>query len=123
MAIVPISAEGLCVAVAILIGLLPARATVAAAGAAFPLDVYFDVKHAMGITSSWVTYALVVVLSVGVRSAVLVATLRMADDQEPGFLDAWRRSVPLVGVTAVMFVPVAALFFTGAATRYAPFIW
>lgn len=111
------------VAVAVAIGVLPARGSIAAAGAVFPFDVYFDVKHALVVTSSWFGVVLVLLVSFGVRSAVLAATMWLADEVQASPRVALRTAIELVARTGVMFVPVAVLFVAGSAVRYAPFMW
>ena len=114
---------GAFVALAVLFGILPARGSVAAAGAAFPLDVYFDVKHSLASASSWPLFVVLIVASVGIRSAVLTLTFWFADGADGHPLAGWRAAVGVVGRTSVIFLPVAVLILSGAAVRYAPFIW
>ena len=123
LAIAPVSAENVLVAGAIAFGLLPARGTVAAAGAAFPLDVYFDLKHALAVTSSWPVFLLAVVASVCVRALVLTLTFVLAEEDSPVNLRVWVDAVRTASIAVVMFFPVAGLIFAGTAIRYAPFLW
>lgn len=123
LALVPITAEGVTAGLLIALGVIPASGSSAIAGAAFPLDVFFDLKQALAQAPSWVAFTLAILVSVGVRSAVLAATVVAADGQARDFLVIWGRSLRLVAAAVVAFGPSALLMFSGTASRYAPFLW
>ena len=122
-AVLPITAEGVLGGLLIAAGLLPHTGASAAVGAAFPLDVFFDIKQALAQTSSWPVFAVVMVASIAIRSAALAATLAASRDGFSGFLSLWRRLAGLVAMAALVLAPAAVLMFAGVAARYAPFIW
>ena len=122
-ALFPYSAAGLVAAVLVAMGAFPAGGGGAAAGAAFPLDLYFDVKQAMAFAPAWGWFVAVAALGVMVRSLVLAGTLWLAADSSGPFAVAWAAAARLGGLAAVALVPAAALFYTGVAIRYAPFVW
>lgn len=122
-AIAPIAAESVVVAVLIVVGALPASGASAPAAAAFPLDLFFDVKQALAITSGWFAFAAVLVVSVLVRAGVLVTTLWLADGRPGSLLPGLLRGVRLAAIAAGAFLPSAVFLFAGTAIRYAPFIW
>ena len=117
------TAEGLVAGVLIAVGALPHTGAAAAAGAAFPLDVFFDVKQALAQTSGWAVFVVAIVVSVVVRSAVLAATLAAADGSFESFVTTWFRAATVVLMASVVLMPAAVLMFAGMASRYAPFIW
>ena len=123
LAIAPVAATSACAGIAILFGLLPASGTAAAAGAVFPLDVYFDVKQALAAASSWPLFVALLASGVAVRSLVLALTLWLADGSEGRLLAVFRSAVAVVAPTAALFLPVAVLIYAGTVIRYAPFIW
>lgn len=122
-ALIPIAAEGLVAGLLIALGVIPADGSSAAAGAAFPLDVYFDLKQGLAQASSWPLFAGVMVVSVATRSGVLAATVAIADGKPDAFLRTWARTARLVGIAAIGLAPAALLMFSGTASRYAPFLW
>ena len=123
LALVPIAAEGVVAGVLIALGVLPHTGAAAAAGGAFPLDVFFDVKQALAQTSSWAVFLVVMAVSIAIRSGVLAATLAAAAGTFEGFGALWLRAARLVATAAAVLLPSAVLMFAGVAARYAPFIW
>lgn len=121
--VLPITAEGLLGGVLIAFGVVPQTGASAAVGAAFPLDVFFDVKQALAQTSSWPLFGLVVAVALAVRSGALAATLALSREEPEEFWTLWRRAARLVLLAAVLLLPSAILMFAGVASRYAPFIW
>ncbi|MBW3594370.1 MAG: hypothetical protein KY391_02240 [Actinobacteria bacterium] len=122
-ALLPMTIEGVVAGMLIALGVIPASGASVAAGAMFPLDVFFDVKQALAQTSSWVVFVMFLVLSIVVRSAVLAATI-VAADRNPGtFVSTWIRAARLVFMGAAALLPSAAVMFSGTASRYAPFLW
>lgn len=91
--------------------------------AAFPLDVYFDVREALTHGHDWVWFAAIVATSIMFRSLVFSSALWLADGARGSLPLAWLRAVKLCATAAVALFPSAVLFFTGTAIRYAPFIW
>jgi hypothetical protein len=122
-AIGPIAVESLVVAVLIVVGVLPATGASAAAAAVFPLDLFFDVKQGLAVTSGWVSFTVVFVFAVVVRGGVLVTTLWLAEGRRGPLVPALLRGIRLAAVAAVAFLPSAVFLFAGTAVRYAPFIW
>ncbi len=123
LALVPLSIEGLVVALLMLFGALPIQATSILAGGSFPLDVYFDMKHLLAFSHGWVMFAVLAALSVVVRGGVLATTLWLAEDATGNLLVVWRRAMRLCIAAAAAFLPVAGMFVAGVGTRYAPFLW
>lgn len=115
--------EGLIGGILIAVGLLPPSGASAAVGAAFPLDVFFDLKQALAQTSSWPLFALVMIVAVLVRSGVLAATVAASRGGFEDFLSLWLRVLRLVAVGVLVLTLSAVLMFAGVASRYAPFIW
>ena len=123
-ALLPIMAEGILAGLLIAVGAIPAGGASAPAGAAFPFDVFFDVKQALAQTRSWPVFAAVIAISLAIRSGVLAATVTAADGRDfRDFFGIWRRAVPLVGTAVLVLFPSAGLMFSGTASRYAPFLW
>lgn len=122
MALLPISLEAALVAAAIALGVLQPRASVVASVAAFPMDVYFDLKHGLAVASSWPVLVLSLLAALVLRSSVIYATFTVSENVAFSFV-RWRDSFYLCARTQLVFLPVAVLFFTGTAIRYAPFIW
>jgi hypothetical protein len=58
-----------------------------------------------------------------VRATVLTLTLTLGDGRPARDVKTWVGCARLVALAALAFVPVAVLFFSGVAVRYAPFIW
>ncbi|MGH2735366.1 MAG: hypothetical protein ACRDKZ_07295 [Actinomycetota bacterium] len=119
----PMLLEGLVAALLIGSGVIPADGGSAAVAAAFPLDLFFDVKHWMAFTPDWPVFLVALTAAVVIRSAVLAGVLYFAQESHWGFLQAWRRAGGLALRAVVVFLPAAALYFTAVALRYAPFIW
>lgn len=104
-------------------GAFPSSGGGVAAGAVFPLDLYFDVKQSLAFGSGWAWVIAAVMLAVLVRGAVLAGTLWLAEDAPGPFILAWGRVCRLEVIAALALFPSACFFFIGAAIRYAPFIW
>ncbi|HWL64521.1 MAG TPA: hypothetical protein VNP73_00965, partial [Actinomycetota bacterium] len=121
--VAPLAIEGLVVAVLVLAGVFPARSGTVPAGAIFPLDVYFDVKHWLAFTDGWFSFVGVVLGSLLLRAGVLAGTFVLAGEALAGSRKVWLESVRLVSLAFVAFFPVAVLSFAGVAVRYAPFVW
>jgi hypothetical protein len=119
----PFLVEGLLVALLVGANALPARGGTAPAVAAFPLDVYFDVREALTHSRDWVWFAAVVATSIMFRSLVFSSALWLADGAKGSLPLAWLRAVRLCAIAAVALLPSTSVFFTGTAIRYAPFIW
>ncbi|MGH2694483.1 MAG: hypothetical protein ACRDJJ_06640, partial [Actinomycetota bacterium] len=122
-ALLPLVVEGAVASVLLLLGAFPRTGASAPAVAAFPLDVYFDLKQALTHANGWLPFFGLVALSVAVRSAALAGTLWLHDERGGPFTAAWGRAAKLTIVAAAALFPAAGLFFTAVATRYAPFIW
>ena len=123
LAALPLAAEGAAGAVLVLAGAIPASAAGAPSTAAFPLDVFFDLKQSVAFAEDWSFAIAAIGLGIFIRSAVLASTLWLSDGRPGSFVLAWFRAARLVLVTVLILTPSATLFFAGAATRYAPFIW
>jgi hypothetical protein len=123
LATLPLTIEGLIGAVLILVGAIPATGAGVPSTAAFPLDIFFDLKQAVAFSTGWGYFAAAVGLGILVRSGILAATLWLSDGRPGPFAVAWARTMKLALIAAVALVPSAALFFAGVATRYAPFVW
>lgn len=106
----------------LLFGILPADAAIAPSAAAFPFDIYFDLKQAVAYSSGWVVFGVTVVASVLFRSALLAATARLSD-RHGTFVAAYKNALLLCLSAALLLFPAAALFFIAIATSYAPFAW
>jgi len=122
-ALVPLVAEGAVASGLLLLGAFPRTGASAPAVAAFPLDVYFDLKQALAHAPGWLPFLGAVALSIGVRSAALAGTLWLHEERRGSFTAAWSRAAKLSLVAAAALFPAAGLFFTAVATRYAPFAW
>lgn len=122
-ALLPLAAEGTFGAVLVIAGAFPASGASAPATAAFPFDVYFDLKQSIAFAPGWAWVVAAMGLGLLVRAAVLSSTLWLAEGAPGSFAFAWLGALRLSAVAAVALLPSAALFFTGVATRYAPFIW
>ncbi|HVF54232.1 MAG TPA: hypothetical protein VNC78_11615 [Actinomycetota bacterium] len=125
LALLPLALQGVAGGVLILIGLWPGRGATATATAVFPLDIYFDMKHLLAEARGWAGFVPMAVVLVALRAAVLAATLWAsgARPKSGRFLMLWARCARLAFVSAALLFPCAVLFFSGAAMRYAPFIW
>jgi hypothetical protein len=123
LALAPLAAEGVIAALLVVTGAFPGNGSSAAAGAAFPLDVFFDAKQALAHGRGWPWFVAAAAVSVLVRGGVLALTLWLKDGRKVPFEVAWWRCLRLAALALVAFVPSAALFFAGVAIRYAPFVW
>jgi hypothetical protein len=123
LALAPLGAEGVLAAVFVLAGAFPANGSSATSSAAFPLDVYFDLKQALAHARGWPWFVAATALSVLVRGGTLATTLWLKDGRPGTLARAWVRSATLAAVAVAALVPSAALFFLGVAIRYAPFVW
>lgn len=122
-ALLPITAEGVVLALLIAFGVIPHSGASAAASAAFPLDVFFDVKQLLAQSTSWPRLLVALFLVVTLRSAVLAATVTLADRSKGDAMRTARRAGALVIVAVFALAPAAVLMFAGMASRYAPFVW
>jgi hypothetical protein len=122
-ALAPLTAEGLVYGVLMIVGLVPTRASYIGATAAFPLDLYFDLKHSLAFTSGWMPFLGIVVGSLAVRAGLLALTLWLAEDRRGSLLAVWKQCARLTAIGLVILFPVASLFLVGTAIRYAPFLW
>ncbi|HYO61303.1 MAG TPA: hypothetical protein VEU29_05340 [Actinomycetota bacterium] len=123
LAIAPFAAEGVLGGILVLTGAFPADGAAAPSAAAFPLDVFFDVKQSLAHGRGWPWFIAAVGVSVVVRGGVLALTLWLKDSRRAPLAVAWARCIRLSAAAAVALVPSAALFFAGVAIRYAPFVW
>lgn len=123
LALAPFAVEGVLGGVLVLTGAFPGNGASAPSAAAFPLDVYFDVKQALAHGRGWPWFAAAVGVSVIARGGVLALTLWLKDGRRAPFEVAWARCTALSAAAAVSLIPAAALFFAGVAIRYAPFVW
>lgn len=123
LALAPSAAGGVLGGILVLTGAFPRNGAAAASTAAFPLDVFFDVKQALAHGRGWPWFAAAVGLSVVARGGLLALTLWLKDARRGPFAVAWLRCLRLSGAAALALVPSAALFFAGIAVRYAPFVW
>lgn len=121
--LVPTIAASTIAAALVLTGALPARPVSAPAVAAFPADLFFDVKHALGHAPGWLAFAALVGLGIAGRSAVLAGTLWLAEGRPGSFTAAWTKTARIAMLGALAFIPGAVLFYAGVALRYAPFVW
>ena len=119
----PALLEGAIAGLLIGLGVLRAPESGAAAGAAFPLGSYFDLKQTIGLAPSWFVAGAAILLSILVRGASLSLTLWLSEDRPGSFTVAWMRGTLQSARAAVFLFPAAALMFIGVATRYPPFIW
>ena len=121
LAALPLTVEGLLFAVLLLLDVLPASGVVAPAAAAWPFDLYFDLKQSVAFASSWPNFGITVVALVLVRSALLGLTAAFADGPNASVVRAFRSALLLGLGGVVLLLPVAALYFIAVAIRYAPF--
>lgn len=115
--------EGLLAASLTAADALPATGGTAPAIAAFPFDVYFDVREALTHGRDWLWFLALVMTSIVGRSLVFSSSLWLADGARAPLAVAWGRAARLAALASVVLLPSAALFFAGTAIRYAPFIW
>ncbi len=123
LAMLPMTVEGVIAAIAIAAGIFPRDAEAVAAGAVFPLNVYFDLKQSLAVSFSWSAFAATLILSSLVRSGVLATTLWLADERRVPVTLPWVRAVRLALVALAALFPAAVLMYLGVALRYGPFIW
>lgn len=123
LAALPLTIEGLIGGVLVIAGAIPASGAGVPSTAVFPLDVFYDVKQSIAYGNEWIYVVAAVFFGVLVRGAVLGSTLWLAEGRPGSFVPAWYRASVVALIAAVALLPAAALFFTGTATRYAPFIW
>jgi hypothetical protein len=123
LATLPLTIEGLVGALLIVVGAIPATGAGVPATAAFPLDIFFDLKQSIAFSEGWGYFAAAIGLGILVRSGVLAMTLWLSDERPGSLAIAWARTMKLAAFAALALLPSAALFFAGVATRYAPFIW
>ncbi|MDQ4026093.1 MAG: hypothetical protein M3217_11500, partial [Actinomycetota bacterium] len=123
LAVAPLAAEGVVAAALVVAGAFPGNGSAAASGAAFPLDVFFDVKQALAHGRGWPWFVAAAALSILIRGGVLAATLWLKDGRTVPFEVAWSRCLRLSALAFAALVPAAVLFFAGVAIRYAPFVW
>ena len=120
---VPFAFEGLLAALIMGWGGLSPSGGSAPATAAFPFDVYFDVREGLTHGRNWGWFAAVVFTSIMFRSLIFSSTLWLADGARASLAIAWWRGARLAAVAVVALLPSAGLYFTGVAIRYAPFVW
>lgn len=120
---VPFVIEGLIAALLVASNALPAAGGTAPATAAFPFDIYFDVREALTHGHDWIWFAAIVLTSIMFRSLVFSSALWLADGAKTSLALAWMRGARIAAVAALVLVPSAGIFFAGTAIRYAPFIW
>ena len=121
LAAIPLTIEGFLFAVLLLLDILPANGAIAPAGAAWPFDLYFDLKQSVAYSSSWLNFGITVAALVLVRSAILGLTAAFADGLSASVTRAFRNALVLGLGGVVLLLPVAALYFVAVAIRYAPF--
>jgi hypothetical protein len=115
--------EGFVAAILLLVGAFPETGASAPAAAAFPLDIYFDLKQALANTTNWIWFVLAVAVGLLVRASALVGTFWLLEEQPGPLLSALLSGVRVAGIAVVaLFIP-AGLFFSAVAVRYAPFGW
>lgn len=123
VAILPMGLESLILGVAVAVGVMPRGAESAAAGAVFPLNLYFDLKQALAFSISWPAFAAAIALSFLSRSAVVAFTLWLADGRRGSVAAPWAKVLRLSFTAGLSLVPAAVLMYLGVALRYAPFVW
>ncbi|MFP5351049.1 MAG: hypothetical protein ACLGIB_00595 [Actinomycetota bacterium] len=123
LAVLPMGVESLVLGALVAAGAMPRGAESAAAGAVFPLSLYFDLKQALAFSISWPSFVAALLLSLLVRGAVIGFTLWLADGRRGPAAGPWARAVRLGGIALFAFLPAAVLMYLGVALRYAPFIW
>jgi len=123
LALLPMTAEAIIVGILVLAGVLPSDGAGAAASSAFPLNIFFDVKHWTAASTSWINLGIVMTIAVLGRGAVLASTLWLTDAQQGRPWRVLGRALSLTAIAIVAFVPGSTLMFAGVAIRYAPFIW
>ncbi len=120
-ALVPVVIEGTLFAILNGMGMMPGGGSGAAAGAAFPMDVFFDLKQSVAFAPGWMWFAVLMLVSILGRGAVIAATVWLSEDDRLPFRSYLIKGFRLVGTAVLVMAPSAALFFITVATRYAPF--
>jgi hypothetical protein len=123
LAAVPLAAEGLIGGLLVLAGAIPASSAGVASTAAFPLDIFFDLKQSIAFGQDWTYVIAALGFAVLLRGGVLAATLWLNEERPGSFVLAWARGCRIAAIAVVVLLPSAILFFAAAATRYAPFIY
>jgi hypothetical protein len=123
LAAMPLTLEGLLLAGLLVLDRVPPDGAVAPAAAAWPFDIYFDLKQSVAYLSGWPTFGLTLAALVLFRSALLALTATLADGPDASIRKALRSAVGLGLLSVVLLLPVAVLFFAAVAIRYAPFAW
>ncbi len=121
LAAIPLTIEGLLFALLLLLDVLPANGAIAPAAAAWPFDLYFDLKQSVAYSSSWMNFGITVATLVLFRSALLGLTAAFADGRGASVARAFRNALLLGVGGVVLLLPVASLYFVAVAIRYAPF--
>ncbi|HJR44417.1 MAG TPA: hypothetical protein VJ927_02315 [Actinomycetota bacterium] len=117
------AAESVVAGALVTFGAFPRGAESAIAGAAFPLNVYFDVKQGLAFASSWAMLVAALLISFLVRGGVLAGTIWLAEERRGSLAAAWGRGASLAGIAAAAVTPAVVFMYLGVAVRYAPFIW
>jgi hypothetical protein len=123
LAALPLTVEGFLLAALLLLDRVPANATVAPAAAAWPFDLYFDLKQTVSYSSGWVTFGLTLAVLILFRSTLLALTAALADGPDASIRRALRGAVGLGLFGVLLLLPVAVMYFAAVAIRYAPFAW
>ena len=123
LAMLPLAVEGAVGAILVAVRAFPGGGASAPATAAFPLDVYFDVKQSLAAAPGWAWFAAAIGFGLLVRAGALAATFWLSEDRPAPFAEGWARAARLALEAAAALFPAAALFYIGVATRYAPFVW
>jgi hypothetical protein len=123
LAALPLTIEGFVLAALLLLDRVPANATVAPAAAAWPFDLYFDLKQTVAYSSGWVTFGLALGVLILFRSTLLALTATLADGPDASIRRALRGAVGLGLFGVLLLLPVAVMYFAAVAIRYAPFAW
>jgi hypothetical protein len=123
LAALPLTIEGFLLAALLLLDLVPTNGTVAPAAAAWPFDLYFDLKQNVAYSSGWLAFGFILVVLILFRSTLLALTATLVDGPDASIGKAFRGAIALGLVGALLLVPVAGLYFVAVAIRYAPFAW
>ena len=106
-----------------LAGAIPASSAGVASTAAFPLDIFFDLKQSIAFGQDWSYVIAALGLAVLLRGGVLAATFWLLEERPGSFVLAWARGCRIALIAVAVLLPSAVFFFTAAATRYAPFVY
>ena len=98
LAMIPLVLEAAVAAGLIAAGAFPATGVSAPAAAAFPFDIYFDLKESLAHATGWAWFLGALLLSVAIRSVALAATLWLADSACPSLAMVWRRAGLLAAI-------------------------